>query len=617
MTQFLTFNERVSQVYLNKLTLIFVILIVKVYLFQKSLHEAMNNIPEVSDCSLDDIPKKVSILIKNTVENNLQQLKYNIIEFLRLIAIILKNLIWFMVELTLGTYTCLLRAAVNGTTNFAIETSEVVVKGVNSTIVDISHEIEEGLDGLSSIINKVLSTASKISNYFSGNDDNSDSVNKYQQSISLSIGKLTNLSIPSSVLDDIDRLRVSPSFTDIENKTKALFNEPFTMLTEHWNLNRSLALTNITFPTMEPVQICSNGSEKLEEAIIQINNAIHRATLIALVSLGLCAGIAMIPFIFGEWRKWRRQTVIAQRLSGNSAKSPKLCRSILYQYDRPQLAYMPNYWILSYATTSYAVNILLIGLVGLVAVLLQFTILQVLIRHGKNIDASPITNNLEKQFQNSTSRYITQLNDYFEAQEVNMNQQLFGSVKSATTRLNSTLNEFMETLNYTVNDLFKNTPLSGPVNSIVYCTIGRKVSSVEKGLTWLNNHLAISIPVLDNAEVRQDINAIIAKESAPVGNALQESCNKVIALSKSSLWLEFVVSICFVGVWVLQILVGAAIVLIRKYCNVDPESETEKKISDPMALTYDQRALYGIPITNPYHVSKASSSQYTSSTVKF
>lgn len=223
---YLTFYERVSQFYLNKFTLILGIAAVKLYLFKQALTAAVSFTTQqftCDDAASEQFLKSLSKLVNDLIEQSLALLKWNYLIIIKLMITIVKNLLIFYVEIFLGTYTCLLNAAIAGTTNFALDSSEAVIKVVNSTVVGISHEIEDGLDGISTVLNTLALAAKGIKDFFTGAKPTTEG-EPYKQKISLSIKALQNISIPLSVLEKIDKFRDEdlPDFDKLQNTTQNL-----------------------------------------------------------------------------------------------------------------------------------------------------------------------------------------------------------------------------------------------------------------------------------------------------------------------------------------------------------------------------------------------------------
>lgn len=131
---------------------------------------------------------------------------------------------------------------------------------------------------------------------------------------------------------------------------------------------------------------------------------------------------------------------------------------------------------------------------GIISVALQFALVNHVQSHLNNHMESFIGNSSDSS--NSVTNYVRSMNDYINDTQTDMNNELFGNIKETSLSINSTIVNFMDDLNDTLTSIFGKTPLSGAVDTIVYCTIGRKLEKVESGLTWMNRNLNIDLPLL-------------------------------------------------------------------------------------------------------------------------
>ncbi|CAI4737165.1 CFF_collapsed_G0045470.mRNA.1.CDS.1 [Saccharomyces cerevisiae] len=137
-----------------------------------------------------------------------------------------EGLVNFAIDLYLGTYACLIVSAVDGTVDVATNTTEKLISLVNDTVSSVANELDTGLNDISKIINKVIKAASKVENFFTGDDDDSNMTSSIK-SVNLTISALHNLYIPSSINDKLEELSAkTPDFAQVKNTTKNLISVP-------------------------------------------------------------------------------------------------------------------------------------------------------------------------------------------------------------------------------------------------------------------------------------------------------------------------------------------------------------------------------------------------------
>lgn len=638
---YLTLSERLSQIYLNYVTVCLIIIIIKLYLFKTNIVSQLETLTDFNLCDKDADEKRYeqfSTFVNQQINKTVNTLQKTNLYFIQLLIICIKNMILFYIELFLGTYTCLLNAVINATANFAVDSSEKVIVGVNETIVAVSNDIQLGLKGLSSVINQLISGANAIKNFFSGTGINNGS--EYSNKINLSIDALKKIAIPSSVLTDIDTFRrdTLPDFTNLENLTQSLITLPFQSIQR--KLNDSILKTKSTlnnesmaiFKVNNPLCGASSNFEQMTKTLVR---SVEVAAKIIIIVLLICAVASIIPIAIGEWSNNRHRSRLMYDLNASGLKSPTSINNTIDRNDNKILYYVHKWgiiqtnqglWLASYITTPLAFFVLLLGLGGLILVGLQFIILKKLENILKTISSSIMASaNLPSDFKQATVDYVESTNKNLVNFTKELNSELFGNIKQVSLAINSTLETFWTNLNGTIHDIFGKTVFSGPINTVVYCTIGRKIIKFEQGLTWINDNLSISIPKLNENDF-EDIDKFLTNDLSNFTSHIERGLSNIIKLQKKGLKIEMTISLSFVGMWFFQIIIGVIIILVRNYIfsnqndssissiieNIEPSHSTNTfesskfittdKISNPIPLTTKQRLHYGYTLSNPLEV---------------
>lgn len=628
---YLNVPEQLSQVYLHSYSIIIVLIIVKIFLFKRAILESLSELSDHAEdicqsannfsSSLSDAPKKLSESLNSVIVSQINNLVLTWLKVIILLGKVIKNLIIFYIEIFLGTMTCLITAAVTGTVNFALDSSESVVKTLNSTIVGLTDDIQDGLKGLTSIINSLISSFEKVKSFFTGNANDYDP-DKYTSKVNLSITSLRKLSIPSSVLTNIENFKKEvPNFTEVENEAKDLIFKPFDLISK--KISSSQNFKNITtseLPTLksfDSVNFC-NESKELTDLIEHLSSLISKVATIILVVLCVLLLLDVIAIGVLEFIKNRKFSRMAESFETSNNLRNALVNSrksnfmFLYRLNRiftkvSESRKIKILWLINYCTTSFAFNVLLISLAGFFAVALQFIILRIL----KSLKIDKYTDIVNKSLSNDTAAYVKNLNVYFADEESKLNKELFGYIKDTSSSINSTLNTFMSHLNETITVLFNSTPFQKPIETVIYCTIGRKVATIEKGLTWINNNVQINIPTISKELQKEIIDSQNFAINLKLADLIKRSLNKIIKFYQNGLWIELYICFGFFGLWILQVIIGCIILCIKEFYNKDIV------ISEPMPLTEFEKQQYGYPLTDPINdISEAGSSVYSHLSVK-
>lgn len=641
--QFLNYYEILSQVWFNKYTIILVLMTIKIYLFTNSILSNLTNFKAYTESictSLDtystviaSLPEQLSKVINHMVASTLNSMKMQSLKMLMTIITIIKLLIVFYIDIFLGTYICILTAAIGGTVDFALDSTQLVLKSVNETIISVSEDIQDGLNGLLKVINTLLSGVDKVKSFFTNQDTDST---EYVDKVNLSIKALQNIKIPNSVLTDIDNFKDKvPDFNELQNTSK-LVSKPFEIITQE--LNELAHFKNITVDQLKlastpPVNFCSNSLD-IDKFYSNLAKKVQFTSNIIIIVLLIMAMFAIASLVVVEYFKWRKsQRMINEILADKNQESYfVLTRNIMNKYNSSLIYYIEKfvtippsrkdnlYWLLSYITTPYSLTVLIIGLAGLFTVMLQFIILQIILKSFKSLttELTGFKTQIITLMDNATSSYIKETNSYIGSQQKLINDELFGNIRTASTSVNSTINDFLMKMNTTINSVFANTPFSKPVNTLVYCTIGRKLIKIEQGLTWIVENLSVSLPQLPK-NLTEDFMTNYSKDNHGIHKLTDNVTSGITFLLdtyKKSLLIELYISSAILGIWILQIIIGLTLIWYRSSSNCKarkPEKiQGEPTIGNPKPLTTEQRKEYGYPHIDPFNEKvDASSSIYS------
>ncbi|GME86238.1 unnamed protein product [Ambrosiozyma monospora] len=337
---YLNLKERLSQVWLNYYTVFLLLILLKVIMFKQSLNQSLNQAKDQTYSACDSAETYASsmaslphYLAKSTnvlAAKTMNEVNHAFVEGLQLIVTGSESLIVFAIEMTIGTYTCVLTSAVDGVSHIALNATESVIELANHTMVSIADDIQDGLDDITSIVNKVLSTVDTatdaIESLFGGSSDSSDAVDEKVHSVNLTIDSLKNWTISSSIIDDIDAIgNKVPDFSTVENYTKSLINKPFEKLKTEIaeKLNDTFSADEMFIPEKKQLNFCRSSND-IEQFYAKSGDALHKASIIMIIVLI----VGMVVFIgieaYSVIRQWKRledaagaiQNVSQSRTSG-------------------------------------------------------------------------------------------------------------------------------------------------------------------------------------------------------------------------------------------------------------------------------------------------------------
>lgn len=597
---YLNLPEILTQVYLNKYAILLILILIKLILLETSILDNLNLV--LLDNSICDNGEIQPVL--NTVHymivDSLQTLEAAGIVSIILTLKVIKQLALFFIELFFGTYICLLNAALKGSTEVALDASEGVIRAVNATVVSATNDIESALKGLSLIINDLVTGFNAIKNMFTGSKSDPT---QYQNKINITLGDLkSKIMIPSEVLTKLDNFKNSSLYglSQLGNGTQTIVSTPFELAIK--KLNTMKLSYNFTTGAPSPINFreeCLKDMSKLKDVQTDLAKLVEKISKWLFIGLVLAMVGSILYVSYIQWRHWRRmdkfinETGIDKEVQFRNQYN--IYNNFLIYTIVKRMGIDLNeraIWMLSFMFSKISRNVFFFGIMGVVSVVAQYILLNsVQSSMNNHIKSFDITSNSTSM--SASTIYLRDMNTYIDDTQDKLNQELFSGIKEISVSLNSTIVEFLDKLNETLSDIFGSTPLAGPINTVVYCTIGRKLEKVEKGLTWMNDNLNINIP-----SISRDIEDGLSHMTFLQPQSVLARANKIIDLYRKSILLELYISLGLLGVWLFQIFVGSATLTIR-YWNSTRQGNNSYAISSPHELSEQEKQVYGYPLSHP------------------
>ncbi|CAI4049615.1 hypothetical protein N7582_004710 [Saccharomyces uvarum] len=577
-TSYLQLGDKLSQIWLNKYTLALLLAMLKLLFFSQSVQHAIEasqayilsncyNIDAFYSKVTDNTPHYLGVMGNYLIEKGMEETVKATLETLSLIVYASEGLLNFVIDLYLGTYACLIVSAVDGTVDVATNTTEKLIGLVNDTVSSVANELDSGLNDISEIINKVISAASKVEDFFTGDDDDDSNMTSSIKSVNLTISALHNLYIPSSINDKLEELSANtPDFAQVKNTTKNLISVPFNEVRKNIKaVNASKLIGDTSVLYVPPVSvsngtgICSSNKSEII-AFYSVLGHVLKITTIVCITILVCFAIgAMIPVAWNEIKLWRRlcnmrsHYMLSRQDSYTSFSSenthelkdpfadppppPHDEYDVIASYQQcfhtwntriacwmtklVTLGRSPENikpetrkkieWVVAYMTSERALCILGIGLLGILVCGCQFAMISALqhkISHSlTSSDDSSIQSLLKSStavdIENQMSLWSVQTNDYINTTETNINQEVFGWIDTTTLSINHTVATMISDIDTTLADVFNGTLLYNPMKTVVGCVIENKLYTIEKAMTWIHDKAQLQIPRINGTQIKQ------------------------------------------------------------------------------------------------------------------
>ncbi|KAG7883982.1 hypothetical protein KL938_002567 [Ogataea parapolymorpha] len=565
-----------------------ILMLFKLLLFRISLNTSLEQArkqtysicsnAETYASSLASVPHYISKSANVLIAKGLSEANKGFMEILDMVLTSSKGLIMFAIEMTIGTYVCVLTATVDATAEVALIATESVISLANDTIKSFAEELQDGLDGVSKVVNALIKTYEDVKDIFDDDDDSdvSSSMNK----VNLTISSLKNWQIPGSINTKLESLSKSvPDFDDVMNYTEGLISEPFEYMKEKVSLrlDHEFDADELLVPDKKTMTFCTgSGIDDFYEDLADLLRRASNTIFIVLVF----AALGFIAFeIFMEKKQWDRirnigtnfhqieATAATKHKDELAAELVDMSRnpySFLIGQKLGKLFFGPSVtrlntvrWVVNYISSDRMLPVLLLALAGIATFILQLILLDLLSRKDTSaLDSSfkSIGSQIRSNVNDSLVEWANDTNLYISDQEASINDDVLGWIHNSTGSLNATLGEFVDEMNGKISDVFGNTPLYPYVSGIVGCTVTRKIQKVEKALSWIHNHSQVSFPRIDPA----DFNLTDSNDSDSVDQYLDDTKStlattrdKLVEKYKASLRIELYISMVLLGIWLL------------------------------------------------------------------
>ncbi|KAK9461545.1 uncharacterized protein V1516DRAFT_672321 [Lipomyces oligophaga] len=515
-TPYLGLSSRLSQVWLNRWTVISLLVLAKLLLSSNSLYSGLDSAKqeslsacrqiEVAGSSLVSTPYYISTasneLIASSVETAVEALN----EVLDLLIVGVEEIIVFVIEMLTSTYTCLITLVINGAANVVINATESIISFVNSSATSINEEINSVVDTFNSALSGVESTIESIANLLTDG-----SVDWPTLEI-----PTVNITIDPDINASLEELRDNlPDFDEVKNATESVIRYPFeklkTLIDDNYS-NYTFDRSVLSVPAKEELTFCSSDPI-IEDFFDELTSLIHGLVKSIVIGLSVVAVIALFPMGYLDMRGWKKLRQRVYLLSRSLRRTDRNLDPIdtfmvgtspwsnflgLY-VSRPLKSVKKQVllrWFLAYITYPPVLVVFSLGVASLIGAILQLIVVNKLHTASPELAqqvgefAGVVVNTVEDK----AVEWADSTNMALNTTENNINDELFTWVLSATSSVNNTLNTFVDETMQVLNDVFGDTVLYDTVVDVLNCLIFLKIAGIEKGLTWAYDNAHISLP---------------------------------------------------------------------------------------------------------------------------
>ncbi|EFY85200.1 pheromone-regulated multispanning membrane protein Prm1, putative [Metarhizium acridum CQMa 102] len=606
-TPYLGLSSRLSQVWINRWTILLLLVLVRIILLLAQLNDnvddakakALAACTKVEDVgsAMASMPHYLSAGVNHLAASSISKAVHAMVKVLDLIIQGVEAIILWYINFLTATYVCLITALVHASLDVVASVTKDATAAFNKVIDGATGEIQEIAGGLQKTVGKIKDGIQN--SIFSKFNIDLPSID-----FTKPVEKLKGFNLNSSqFVTDVQKLNKDlPDFDGVQNLTKQAISIPFNFVREA--LNKSLGnyrFNETIFPLAkkEQLKFCSNN-DKLDGFFSKLFDLIHKAKVFFVIILSSLAVAAMAPMAWMEIRRWRSQEKAARLIEQNKLKNEWDSMDVSYIASRPTTAFLGieitsrmsgrrkvlARWCFAYATSGPAIFVLSLAIAGLFSCLCQYVILKAVQKEVPELtkEIGEFADEVVAKINNISANWAADANGVVKGLNDDINNDVLKYVTNATGAVNNTINVFLGTLNKGLETVFNGTILLKPIQSVLHCVIGIKLESVQKGLTWVHDHAHVDFPLFDNNTfslgAQQSVSGdsglqhFLASPSSATTDEVSAAVNRVTNWLLKGIIKEALISTGVLLVYVIVVLIG----LIRTLAGMafggrDPESD--------------------------------------------
>ncbi|CAK7220219.1 plasma membrane fusion protein prm1 [Sporothrix curviconia] len=589
VTPYLGLRARLSQVWLNRWTILLLLVLARVIILVGSLNDNIGDAQEqaLAACTkVEDIgsamasmPHYLSVGVNDLAADGISKTVQGMVEILEMILTGVEQLIVFVINFYIGTYVCLSSALIHGGLDVGIGAADEATTLMNDAISDITSTIASDVSSVQDTINAAFSTIASASSIF-GKTLTPPTLN-----ITGSLDDLKSIHVDDTTfVKSLQALNTTiPTYDQAENFTKNAISIPFSAVkTVLNNTYGAYTFDTSVFPVAQKTALtfCS-GNDKITGFFETLYSIADKAKIAFLVVLVILAVLACVPMTLIEVRRWRSQQRRAKVLAQHGYDP----LDVVYIASRPYTAgagisiasrlfkssgkrQLLARWAVAYATSFPALFVLSLAVAGFFSCVCQAILLAAIQKEAPALtsEVSNFAGNVVTSLENVSTTWATDANSVLLGFQDDINSDVLGYVVNATTAVNNTLNVFTDEISEGINAVFNGTVLDNTVQQIVRCLIGIKIDSIEEGLTWVHDHAHVTLPLFPNdtfsagaaGSIGNDssLTSFLSDPGSVTTDDITAAVDKVVTALHNSLVQEALISTALLLVYAVVVLIG-------------------------------------------------------------
>jgi hypothetical protein len=592
LTPYLGLRARLSQVWINRWTVLLFLIIVRLLIAIGDINRAIGSAKDeaLSACTgvenvgsaMASMPHYLSQGVNALAADGITNAVEGLMKMVLLTITSVEEIILFYINMLTSTYVCLITLVIGGSLSAAISMIEAVTdffsKEINGLTAELATDTQKYQDSLDGFLSK-LSIPSPV-----GGSSDPPSID-----LSGDISKLNGIKVDPTKFDaELTKLNASiPTFDEVHNFTNNLIQLPFEEIKKL--INESLLAYNFDgsvfpVPQKKALTFCS-GNSKVSDFFTGLFKTVEKTKIAFIVVLAIAAVAVCIPMAWLEIKRYKTMQKRATLFGKHAYDGMDITNIVQRPYTsslgikvaskfKTTKAQILTRWFFAYITSLPALFVLALGIAGLVSCVCQLIILRVVQKEVPAIaqEVGGFADDVVYAVGNASESWAIDANKVILGTNTKVNDDLFGWVKTSTEAVNGTLNGFTDKMNEALDTTFGGTVLEGPVKGLVNCLIDIKIAGIESGFTWVHDHAHVTFPTF-----RPDVfslgaaaslsnstsdDSFLANPGDVTGDGITSAIAKVSEKLKDGLRIEAIISASLIALWFFIVLIALTRVIV-------------------------------------------------------
>lgn len=645
-TPYLGLRARLSQIWINKWTILLLLILVRVLLAVQGLDHDIANAKEqaLSACSsvekvgsaMASMPHYMSSGVNAMAAKSVELAVRALMGTLMLAVTAVEEIVLFVINLLTSTYVCLITLVVGGAMSAALDIIEKAGEFFSKALEEGTEELALLLKGFQDVVNKANQRAAeleqkatevveqgkdkveegldKVADIFRRQEDparNGAPITEGNFDLTPQIDKIRSIKLDSDALSkDLQELKDKiPTFDEVHNFTNNLIRTPFQFVKKQINeSNIGFEFDKTVFPVAEKqaLSFCSdnNGINDFFDGLSETATTARKAFLGIIIALAI---IVCIPMAWREIRRWRMMQQNAKMFRdlscdpldniyiGSRPFTANLGLRLTKKVTNPRKAIMIR-WFVAYITSVPALFVLLLGIAGLLSCLFQYILLKQVEAETPALAAQvgAFTGTVVTALTNASEQWAVGANSVVKSTNDDINSNVFGWVNQTTGSVNDTLNYFVDGTQKVLNDTFGGTILYNPIQETLRCLVFLKIEGIQKAITWVKENANVQFPEFDkevfslgaaaSLDDSGDSQTFLSSPGSEAADDITGAVMKLTNFMKEAIVQEIYVSLGLLGIYMIIVFIGLGRMLVGMFGREKTRAE-----GGPTFFTSDER----------------------------